>query len=206
MNLYAYCGGNPIGRLDPLGYDGLWYDRLSGWISEKVNVAKEFYYERTHWTVGGALGTAMDFVTGVAHLPSAIGHLGEGMGCWAGSPNDPNAQIAAWGDVQTVLGLAAGGALPRAGNTYVLRAASGSVQRTGRTYLPTVRSYVHLKKYPGLRFDLDATGLTYAQMRGRAQILSDKHRPILDKINEISPRNPLKGHFMSEGAKVFGKW
>jgi RHS repeat-associated protein len=110
MNIYAYCGSNPVGHLDPSGLDALWYDRLSAWSSGVVGKLKaSMDVEGSNWIVNGINGTILDLNAAILHLPSAIGHLGEGLGAYAGNPNDPCAQIAAWGDVGLICGLALGG-------------------------------------------------------------------------------------------------
>ena len=88
LNLYAYANGDPLSYIDPLGLcaEGPWYDRLSAWTLDKVNVAKDFYGEHLPWWAAGTVATGMDLVTGLAHFPSAVGHLGEGAGTFAGNP------------------------------------------------------------------------------------------------------------------------
>lgn len=215
MNLYAYCGGNPIGRLDPLGFDGMWYDTLSAWVSDKVAIAKQFYYERTHWIVGGTLGTAMDFVTGVAHLPSAIGHLGEGLGCWAGSPNDPSAQIAAWGDVQTILSLGLMAAGPSA-----VKSKAPAYESTTTTYKSAAPTYEQLlpaaqKQYPKLAGKIQQHHVDPKYMGGakdgtKVGIDAAYHQLITNEFRALAPYGQKRAYTPEERAaimnQVYGKY
>ena len=93
VNLYTFCGNDPVNGVDGLGLVGesLWYDRLGIWAGNKVDIAKDYYANNLPWVISGILNTAIDIVSGPAHIPSAIGHLGEGTGCFSADPNWRNA-------------------------------------------------------------------------------------------------------------------
>ncbi|HWP40171.1 MAG TPA: hypothetical protein VNL70_04550 [Tepidisphaeraceae bacterium] len=67
---------------------------------------------------------------------------------------------------------------------------SGTVVRTGRTGNLALRKQQHLRDFENtLEFrHVDVTN-SYAVQRGSEQVLHELYRPILNKINPISPSN-----------------
>ena len=89
------------------------------------------------------------------------------------------------------------GATPPQGGTYVLKDGN-EVMRSGRTNDLLRRQGEHgrdpvLKKFD---FKIDRRTDNYAQQRGREQILHDKYKPPLNKINPISPKNPNRQKYL----------
>jgi len=89
----AICANNPVNSRDPFGLcaeggDGWygWWDRLEAWsrnnVNESFNATSGLW-----WPLQGTLLTAMELGHGLAAFPSAIGHLGEGSGTFAGDPS-----------------------------------------------------------------------------------------------------------------------
>ena len=141
LNLYAYGNCNPLAYIDPLGLcaEGPWYDRLSAWTLDKVNVAKDFYGEHLPWWAAGTVATGMDLVTGPAHFPSAVGHLGEGAGTFAGNPSWETAPGLCQ-DVATVasIGALTASALPSLNGTAAA-ASSAPIAKPNALPQPTSR-------------------------------------------------------------------
>ena len=93
LNQYVFCANNPVNSRDPFGLcaeggDGWygWWDRLEAWsrnnVNESFNATSGLW-----WPLQGTLLTAMELGHGLAAFPSAIGHLGEGSGTFAGDPS-----------------------------------------------------------------------------------------------------------------------
>jgi hypothetical protein len=75
------------------------------------------------------------------------------------------------------------------------------VMRTGRTNDLLRRQAEHARD-PRLKgYDFEATYRTddYAQQRGLEQLLHDAHKPPLNKINPISPKNPNRQKYIDAG-------
>jgi RHS repeat-associated protein len=94
LNLYAYCTGNPIGLMDPLGFCGTgsydWRniltdtrDFLSEGGSELTDTLIDFYsdYGTPGVVIGGTTATTVDLVTGMLH---GYFNFGSGTGRWVG--------------------------------------------------------------------------------------------------------------------------
>lgn len=114
LNLYAYCGGNPVNLCDPTGLSP-WYDDLAAAGAYGAEIQKEAVLGTWASGPGGiAVATitnsAVDAVAGLASVPHAIGHLGEGLGAYSGDPTSSANQIAAWGDVGTICAIGLAGA------------------------------------------------------------------------------------------------
>jgi hypothetical protein len=88
------------------------------------------------------------------------------------------------------------------GGTYLLKdPKTGEIVRTGRTNDLSRREAEHardpkLKRYD---FKVDKRTDSYAAQRGREQIIHDKHKPPLNKVNPISPSNKRRGAYMKAG-------
>ncbi|MDR3710996.1 MAG: RHS repeat-associated core domain-containing protein [Capsulimonadaceae bacterium] len=92
INVYAYCGNDPVDGADPWGLDGQWYDRLKQTVDAWVNRRKAANVKSLATNGAGVatatvLNTALDVAGGVLSMPSAIGHLGEGAGNFAALPS-----------------------------------------------------------------------------------------------------------------------
>jgi RHS repeat-associated protein len=127
VNLYGFTGSSPWCAYDPGGNSGkpLWYDDLrtawSGWAETAKKFYNNFYAEKPlGWVAAGTINTGIDLVSSYAYMPATIGHLGEGLGSWAGDPGSRENQLAAWDDIGTIcsIGLAfSGSANPAAKGT-----------------------------------------------------------------------------------------
>ena len=87
------------------------------------------------------------------------------------------------------------------GGVYILKTLKGTVVRTGRTSDLVVREGQHARAFTDLFFESVFHTDSRAAQRGLEQILSDKYKPILDKINPISPTNPNREWYMQEAEK-----
>jgi RHS repeat-associated protein len=88
-NLYGYALGNPLSYIDSLGLgaEGMWYDQASAWLSGVTGTAKDYYNNTLPWGLAGTINTGIDVVSGIGHMPAAIGHLGEGTGRFSIDPS-----------------------------------------------------------------------------------------------------------------------
>lgn len=80
----------------------------------------------------------------------------------------------------------------------------GDIVRSGRTVDILRRAAEHGRKFPGLRLRVIYRTDNRDELRGLAHILHVRHKPILDKIGEISPRNKNKEKYL-KAAKRFLK-
>lgn len=91
----GYCNNNPVNYTDPFGLSWLdWYDDLADWAQSTTNKAKcETSGGTGGWGIAGetSLWTFLDLLAGMLSYPSALGHLGEGAGIFAGDPSLENA-------------------------------------------------------------------------------------------------------------------
>jgi hypothetical protein len=91
MNFYSYVLNNPINWKDPFGL-AMWYDDLSSWAMNVSNQAKDALFgaaggNRTAAYYAAGYASAVDLVMGIFNIPAAIGHLGEGTGCFIAKPS-----------------------------------------------------------------------------------------------------------------------
>jgi hypothetical protein len=90
----------------------------------------------------------------------------------------------------------------------VLKNSEGTVVRTGRTNKLVRRERQHARNHPDLEFEVDKYTDDYAAQRGREQDLHDAHPTAhrenggLDRINPISPTNPLRKEYLKAGRKL----
>jgi RHS repeat-associated protein len=85
------------------------------------------------------------------------------------------------------------------GGTYKLTdPKTGEVVRTGRTNDLARRQGEHARdpKTKGLDFEVDRRTDVYAEQRGREQMLHNQHKPPLNKVNPVSPRNPRRQDYL----------
>jgi hypothetical protein len=81
INLYNYCGNNPISLYDPFGlcwWD--WYDNLAKWAQGNNTLSKDYLNAALPPWLATVFDTADDVGTQLLSLPSQIGHLGEATG------------------------------------------------------------------------------------------------------------------------------
>jgi hypothetical protein len=99
----------------------------------------------------------------------------------------------------------AGAATSAKGGTYKLvDPSTGDVARTGRTNNLDRRLDEHARspETGGLVFEVDRRTDDYAEQRGREQVLHDHHKPPLNKIQPISPRNPRRSDYLDAAKKM----
>ena len=92
-NLYAYCLGNPLAYIDPLGLgaEATWYDQLASYMAGQVATSKDIVNGSSMpWLLAGSINTAMDLGLGVASYPSAFMHMGEAAGRYSFDPSLEN--------------------------------------------------------------------------------------------------------------------
>jgi len=99
------------------------------------------------------------------------------------------------------------GATSAKGGTYVLQDPdTGQVMRTGRTKDHTRRELEHNRQpeTKGLQYGREVRTDDYSVQRGHEQILHDEHKPPLDKIRPISPKNPRRDEYLEAARKYMG--
>jgi hypothetical protein len=76
--------------------------------------------------------------------------------------------------------------------------------RVGRTNDLRRRELEHRRDPVFWKYDFQPDMRTdnYAAQRGREQVLHDLHRPPLDKINPIDPKNPRRQFYLDAAAKL----
>jgi RHS repeat-associated protein len=81
INLYGYCGNNPVSFYDPQGLCWWnWYDNLAKWAQGESALSKAYLDNNAPTWLATILETASDIGTGILALPSQLGHLGEATG------------------------------------------------------------------------------------------------------------------------------
>jgi hypothetical protein len=94
---------------------------------------------------------------------------------------------------------------PPTGGTYILRDPNTQqIMRTGRAKTLSKRKSDH-KRDQNLKdfiFEVDKRTNDYASQRGREQIIHDLHKPPLNKIEPISPRNKNRQKYLDAGRKL----
>lgn len=89
------------------------------------------------------------------------------------------------------------------GGTYKLvEPHTDQVMRTGRSKDLSSREQQHGRKHPELRFQVDRRTDNYAEQRGREQVIHERYKPPLNRINPISPTNPRKPEYMKAAENV----
>ena len=94
------------------------------------------------------------------------------------------------------------------GGVYTLRdPETGDVERTGRTNDLDRRKGEHAsgKETKDLNFKVEHRTDNASARRGLEQIVHDKHKPPLDKIRPISPKNPNLKKFLDAARKFLEK-
>jgi len=173
--------------------------QILGWCE----TAKKFHCDECAGFTGGeyvagTINSLIDLVGG--GLGNTFG-LGSAAGTFSQDPTLENAP-GAFLDAVSIAGLAA--APMASGTTHTLTTEEGTVVRTGRTLFPALRELQHGYTYSDLDFNLDQTGMSYCEMRGREKVISDHYQPILDKINAISPTNPMRQTYLNAASRLGG--
>jgi len=92
-----------------------------------------------------------------------------------------------------------------AGGTYVLRdPLTGLVMRCGRTNCLVRREGEHRRDpvFGQYRFEVDVRTDSYAQQRGREQIIHEVYEPPLNRVNPISPRNRQRESYLESAQGI----
>ena len=92
------------------------------------------------------------------------------------------------------------------GGTYLLRKAdeTGDVMRTGRTNDLARRRGEHARdpRTQDLEFEVDRCTDCYAAQRGREQVIHDRYKPPLNRVNPVSPNNPRREEYVQAAEKI----
>ena len=90
------------------------------------------------------------------------------------------------------------GGVQRGGTYYLTDPSTSRVMRTGRTNDLQRRANEHARN-PGTeayKFNVDTRTDSYAEQRGREQVIHDKYDPPLDKLNPIAKSNPNRSKYL----------
>ncbi len=60
-------------------------------------------------------------------------------------------------------------------------------------------------KTKDLKFEVDRRTDVYAEQRGREQVIHDAHKPPLNRINPIDPRNPNRQNYLDAAKRLEDK-
>jgi len=94
---------------------------------------------------------------------------------------------------------------PQGGTYMLVTRNSGMVVRTGRTGNLLAREQQHMRQFENtLHFEKAIQSNSYAVQRGSEQVLHELYRPILNKINPISPSNPLREYYLRAYRQFIG--
>lgn len=93
---------------------------------------------------------------------------------------------------------------PKGGTYLLLHPETGQVLRTGRTKDLERRRKEHARELETelLEFQVDRYTDSYAEQRGREQIIHDLYDPPLDLIQPISPRNPRRQKYLDAAQRL----
>jgi RHS repeat-associated protein len=213
VNLYAYCHNDPINLVDPAGTMQVGTVFSEGDVSGTTSTSLGGTYAPSSGgqalQEAGEVGTGAELGEGAGLGEIAGGPIGiimegaDAAGELAGyiaSGYQPQGPLTAIGDT---LGNALGNALyGNNGGTYMLiNPDTGQVMRTGRSNDLDRRAREHARDpaLASLQFAIDAETDSYAEQRGREQIIHDLYNPPLNKISPISPRNPRRDCYIAAG-------
>lgn len=208
LNKYSYTYNNPLRYTDPDGHD-IW-DVLFGIVNATAsNFAgvQRFESGNEDFRAGQVIGDVASVVAGTV---GAIG--GAAAGTTLDIATGGAALVAAPAQVAAVA-IPANGAVNGAislyrtaiGGTYMLtNPNTGEVQRTGRTNNLDRRQKEHARdpQTKDLKFNVDKRTDNAAARRGREQIIHDKYKPPMNKVNPVNPKNPNKAKYLKEAEKL----
>jgi RHS repeat-associated protein len=167
---------------------------------------------RSAWESEGGLSGLASVVLGPGReqVATAVDRAGEGdfRGAAAAGVKAISVGVTtgiAIGELGAAAVSAVGAATPAKGGTYKLvDPSTGDVARTGRTNNLDRRLDEHAlsPETKGLKFEVDRQTDNYAEQRGREQVLHDQHKPPLNKIQPISPRNPKRSDYLDAAKKL----
>jgi RHS repeat-associated protein len=208
LNKYSYTYNNPLRYTDPDGHD-IW-DTLLGVVNSTVNNfagIQRIQGGNADFRAGQVIGDVASVVAGtVGAIGAAAGDVALDVGSGGAALLAAPAQAAA-------VVIPANGAINGAislyrattGGAYTLTDPNtGDVQRTGRTNDLDRREKEHARdpQTKELKFNVDKRTDNAAARRGREQIIHDKYKPPMNKINPVSPKNPDRAKYLREAKKL----
>ena len=203
LNLYCYCGNDPVNYVDPSGHE--WYNVL-GWIGLGLVVAAAAVLTL------GAFGVAVGAVIHGAAVGALIGAgAGAALGAAGGMIYDAvqgnEFGTSIWAGAQAgfgigaIIGAVAGGTVgyfsTHCHSVYISRLEDGTVNYVGRTNNIARRTAEHANAGRGVVPQEVAKRLTLKQARGLEQALINNYKMIkhggtlINKINSIAASNPI---------------
>ena len=202
VNMFAYCGNNPVCRIDSKG-NSWWGIALACFATVAVcAVAVVAAPVIATAAVGvGIAATASSVITasvGVAIIATCVGVYAGVKHISQSTSNSKSSSSKSYD------------ALPRNHTVYGLVDSNGNTQYVGRTTNPEKRENAHANnpQRSHLNFVPIATGLNAIEARGVEQIQMMYHHTVNtsnkmnNQINGISPRNPNLSMYMEAGRGV----
>lgn len=109
--------------------------------------------------------------------------------------------------VQQAEQAAAHAPVPKGGTYLLVDPETGQVMRTGRTKNLERRETEHKRssETKHLDFVTDRRTDSYAEQRGREQVIHDLHKPQLNKLNPINSKNPKRQEYLDAAKRLESK-